>query len=430
MSTHPLAPATAAGPQAAPTFVLAVTGSIAAYKAAEIARGLLARGARVLPVMTEHARDFLGPATLSGLTGETVRTTMWDPDFPGEMHVDLAKRARAIVLAPATADVLARLAQGRADDLVTALCLVAQVPIVLAPSMHPAMWENPATQRNVAFLRDSGRFRFVGPVVGPVASGDVGLGRMADPREIVEEAWSALAPRDLVGKRIVITAGPTVEDLDPVRYLTNRSSGRMGFALAQAAAARGAEVVLVAGPVALPTPVGASVVRRDVRSALEMQAVLREELGPRLDRADILFMSAAVSDFRPAENHATKRKKSEGTATATLLLAENPDLLAELGAARAEQAGQGGRRPLLVGFAVETGTDAEIVGYARDKLARKRVDLVIANHATDAFGKEDNRVTMVDAHAADALPTMNKRALADVLLNRALALLPSSQDPA
>lgn len=418
MTQHP--PASSRTPVASPTFVLAVTGSIAAYKAAEIARGLLGRGARVLPVMTEHARDFLGPATLSGLTGEPVRTTMWDPSFPGEMHVDLAKRATAIVLAPATADVLARLAQGRADDLVTALCLVAQVPIVIAPSMHPAMWENPATQRNVAFLRETGRFRFVGPVVGPVASGDVGLGRMAEPREIVEEAWSATGPQDLLGKRVVITAGPTVEDLDPVRYLTNRSSGKMGFAIAQEAAARGAEVVLITGPVSLPTPVGSGLTRLDVRSALSMQAALLHTLGPKLENADLLFMSAAVSDFRPAQQHVSKQKKSEGTATSTLVLAENPDLLAELGAARA---GRTGKRPLLVGFAVETGTDSEIVRYARDKLARKRVDLVVANHATDAFGTEDNRVTLVDAHEADALPVMSKRTLANVLLGRALALL-------
>lgn len=401
-----------------PTFVLAVTGSIAAYKAAEVARLLGAEGYRVLPVMTEHARDFLGPATLSGITGEPVRTTMWDASFPGEMHVDLARRAACIVIAPATADVLARLAQGRADDLVTALALVARVPIVIAPSMHPAMWENPATQRNVAFLRETGRFDFVGPVVGPVASGEIGLGRMADPASIVDAASRCLVMPDLAGQRVVVTAGPTVEDLDPVRFLTNRSSGKMGFAIAQRAALRGADVVLIAGPVSLPTPRGVS--RIDVRSALSMQAALHHTLGPRLDQADVVFMSAAVSDFRPATAHSTKQKKSEGTATASLPLTENPDLLAELGAMRLRR---GGRKPLLVGFAVETGTDSEIVRYARGKLSRKGVDVVVANHASDSFGKDDNRVTVVDANDALALPVMSKRALADVLLDRARALL-------
>lgn len=408
------APPAAASTIEKPTFVLAVTGSIAAYKAAEIARGLLGRGAAVLPVMTEKAQEFLGPATLSGLTREPVRTTMWDPSFPGEMHVELARRASAILIAPATADTLARMAQGRADDLVTALALVATCPVLVAPSMHPAMWDHPATKRNIALLAESGRCAILGPVHGPVASGEVGLGRMMEPASIVEAAFRSLVPKDLAGLRVVVTAGPTAEDLDPVRFLTNRSSGKMGFAIAQQAAARGAEVVLVAGPVQLPTPEG--VTRIDVRSALAMQAALHHTLGPRRDGADMLFMSAAVSDFRPAETSATKRKKVDGTASSTLAMAENPDLLAELGAIRKTR---GLTQPLLIGFAVETGTDSEIVNYARGKLIAKNVDFVVANHATDGFGRDDNRVTLVDMYTADALPVMSKVALADVLLDRA-----------
>jgi phosphopantothenoylcysteine decarboxylase / phosphopantothenate---cysteine ligase len=407
-----------------PTFVLAVTGSIAAYKAAEIARGFLAEGAHVLPVMTERAQEFLGAATLSGLTREPVRTTMWDPSFPGEMHVELARRASAVVIAPATADTLARMAQGRADDLVTALALVATCPVLVAPSMHPSMWDHPATKRNIALLRDSGRCTIVGPVHGPVASGDVGLGRMMDPASIVEATLRALQPKDLSGLRIVVTAGPTAEDLDPVRFLTNRSSGKMGFAIARQAASRGAEVVLVTGPVQLPTPDG--VTRIDVRSALAMQAALHHALGPRRDGADLLFMSAAVSDFRPAESSPTKRKKVDGSASNTLVMTENPDILAELGAVRKTR---GQLQPLLVGFAVETGTDTEIVQYARGKLIAKNVDFVVANHATDGFGRDDNRVTLVDAYTADALPVMNKRVLADVLLDRAKARLAARTRP-
>ncbi|HEU4537013.1 MAG TPA: bifunctional phosphopantothenoylcysteine decarboxylase/phosphopantothenate--cysteine ligase CoaBC, partial [Polyangiaceae bacterium] len=290
------------------TATLCVSGSIAAYKAAELARLLVGAGVRVLPVMTARAEAFLGAATLSGLTGEPVRRDMWDASFAGEMHVALAKQSDVIVLAPATADLLARLAAGRADDLLTALALVAECPVLIAPAMHPSMWGHPATRRNVAQLEADGRVRLVGPVAGPVASGDVGLGRMAEPSLIADEALALLGPRDLRGLRIVVSAGPTVEDIDPVRFLSNRSSGQMGFAIAKAAAARGAEVTLVAGPASLPTPAG--VRRIDVRGALAMREALWKALGPALDGADVLVMSAAVSDFRPAEAHGEKRKRA------------------------------------------------------------------------------------------------------------------------
>lgn len=399
----------------APTVALCVTGSIAAYKAAEVARGLVAAGVRVIPVMTRGAREFLGPATLSGLTGEAVVHDMWDASVPGEQHVAIAKQASAVVIAPATADVLARLASGRADDLVTAIALLSHGRVVVAPAMHPAMWSHPATQRNVDVLVGD-RVRFVGPVDGPVASGEVGMGRMADPSWIVAAALAAATPPDLAGKRLLISAGPTVEDLDPVRFLSNRSSGKMGFALAVRAAARGAAVRLVTGPVALPTPWG--VRRVDVRSALELQEALGRGLA---DGCDALLMSAAVSDYRPAERAKTKQKKAPGEATRGIELTLNPDVLAEIGRDRR------GRRPVLVGFAVETDTDEKIVKYAQKKLREKGVDLVVANHATDAFGRDENRATLVTKNGAEPLDEMPKDALADRILDRVRDLLEGTQ---
>ncbi|UQA61898.1 bifunctional phosphopantothenoylcysteine decarboxylase/phosphopantothenate--cysteine ligase CoaBC [Polyangium aurulentum] len=395
-------------PSARPTIVLAVSGSIAAYKAVEVARLLKKAGARVLPVMTRSAKEFLGPSTLSGICGEPVREDMWDPSYAGELHVELGRSADLVVIVPATADLLARLASGRADDLLTALALCARGPILAAPAMHPRMWTHPAVARNVATLRADGRVELIGPVEGEVASGERGPGRMAEPAEIAEAALARIGPRDLDGRRIVVTAGPTVEDLDPVRFLSNRSTGKMGFAIAERAAARGAEVTLVAGPVSLETP--PRVKRVDVRGALSMRSALWEALGEKLDLADALIMTAAVADYRPAEESATKLKRSaEATA---LALVPNPDLLAEVGAARA------GSRPVLVGFAVETADEAGVVAYARGKLDKKRVDLVVANHAKDSFGREDNRATIVTRDRAEALGVLPKRELADRILDR------------
>lgn len=393
---------------------LAVTGSIAAYKAAEIARALRKGGARVLPVMTRAAAEFLGPVTLSGITGERTLTDMWDPAFPGELHVDLARRADVVLVAPATADVLARLAQGRADDLVTALALCARGPVLAAPAMHPRMWSHPAVQRNVAALRADGRVELIGPEDGEVASGETGLGRMTAPETIAAVALARAAGGDLRGLRVVVTAGPTVEDFDPVRFVGNRSTGKMGFAVAERAAMRGADVTLVAGPVSLPTPFG--VRRVDVRGALAMRAALWEALGPALDRADLLVMTAAVADYRPREEHAQKRKRT--AQPMTLELVPNPDLLAEIGAARAA------RSPVLVGFAVETDTDERVIEAARGKLASKRVDMVVANHAADSFGRDDNRATLVTAAGAEPFGVLPKPVLADRILDRASALCP------
>jgi len=397
-------PAASAGP----TVALAVSGSIAAYKAAEVARLLIKDGARVLPIMTRSAQQFLGATTLSGLCGEKVHEDMWDPSFAGELHVDLARRADVVALVPTTADLLARLAQGRADDLVTALALCARGPVLAAPAMHPRMWSHPAVQRNVALLAEQGRVELIGPVDGEVASGESGLGRMADPAQIAAAILARATRRDLAALKIVITAGPTVEDFDPVRFLGNRSTGKMGFALAARAAARGAEVTLIAGPVTLATPYG--VRRVDVRSALAMRGALWQAMGPSLENADALIMSAAVADYRPAQEHATKMKRDLNSLA--LELVPNPDLLAEIGAARTD------RSPVLIGFAVETDTADRVVAAALNKLEKKRVDLVVANHAQDAFGKDDNRATLVTRGGADALGVLTKRDLADRILDR------------
>jgi phosphopantothenoylcysteine decarboxylase / phosphopantothenate---cysteine ligase len=394
-----------------PTIVLAVSGSIAAYKAVEVARLLKKSGARVRPLLTRAAKEFVGAQTLSGITGEAVVEDMFDPTFAGEKHVDLGRQADLILIVPATADLLARLAAGRADDLVTALALCASCPILAAPAMHPRMWNHPATLRNVATIVGDGRVKFVGPVDGEVASGERGLGRMAEPEEIVRTALAQFETRDLQDLHIVITAGPTVEDLDPVRYLGNRSTGKMGFALAERAAARGARVTLVTGPVTLGTPPG--VTRVDVRGALEMKAALWEAMGQDLDRANALIMSAAVADYRPAETSTTKRKRS--SETLELKLIPNPDLLAEVGAARKSD------KPMLVGFAVETGDDEAIVQYARGKLEKKRVDMVVANRADEAFGRDDNRATFVMRDGTEPLGVLSKRALSDRILDRVLA---------
>lgn len=395
-----------------PTIALAVSGSIAAYKAVEVARLLVKRGARVLPVMTRSGQEFVGSMTLSGICGEKVRDEMFDHHVAGEIHVDLAVEADLVLIVPATADLLARMAQGRANDLVTALALCARGPVLAAPAMHPRMWSHPATQRNVTALLRDGRVELVGPVEGEVASGEVGVGRLAEPAQIAAVALARIGRRDLAGVRIVVTAGPTVEDIDPVRFLGNRSTGKMGFAVAERAAARGAEVTLIAGPVALPSPFG--VRRVDVRSAVAMRSAAWQALGPELKGADVLIMTAAVSDYRPAEERASKIKRSgQGM---TLELVANPDILAEIGAARAERA------PVLVGFAVETDTDERVVASARGKLESKRVDIVVANHARDAFATDDNRATFVSQAGAEPMPLLSKLELADRLLDRVLPL--------
>lgn len=392
------------------TVALVVTGSIAAYKAPVVARGLLAKGFRVVPVMTRSAKEFVGRTTLSGLTGEPVHVDSFEAES-GELHVEIAARADAVVVVPATADILARMAAGRADDLATALLLTTTKPVLVAPAMHPGMWSHPATQANVRTLVARG-VRFVGPVDGVVASGDHGMGRMAEPEQIIEAIVSAVqGERDLEGRRIVVSAGPTVEDVDPVRFISNRSTGKMGFAIAAAAVRRGAQVTIVAGPVSLVTPPGA--VRVDVRSALSMKAALEHALGPDLSGADALVMTAAVGDYRVRETKAEKLKRS--AEPLTIELVQNPDILASIGASRASL---GKDLPLLVGFAVETGTDEAIKNEGRRKLTAKNVDYVVANPAAEAFGGDDNRAWIVGADDVVEPGRLSKSELADLILDR------------
>jgi phosphopantothenoylcysteine decarboxylase/phosphopantothenate--cysteine ligase len=383
---------------------LCVTGSVAAYKAVLALRLLLKEGAEIEVVLTRSGAEFVGAATFSALTGNSVHTDMFAAGIAGELHVDLAARSDCIVIMPATADVLARCAAGRADDVLTATVLCARCPVLCVPAMHPAMWEHPATQRNVATLAGDGRVEIVGPVAGEVASGDQGMGRMVEADVVVAAVVAKCCPGDLAGRRVVVSAGPTLEDLDPVRFIGNRSSGKMGFAIAERAAARGAEVTLVSGPVGLTTPAGVD--RVDVRGALEMQ----EAIARALSGADLLVMAAAVGDFRPAEKLEVKLKRGESDALAVSLV-QNPDILGDVARARR------GDRPVLVGFALEADTDDKVMAYARDKLDKKRVDLMVANHAADSLGRDTNRATFVSREGNEALGELSKLALADRVLD-------------
>jgi phosphopantothenoylcysteine decarboxylase / phosphopantothenate---cysteine ligase len=386
---------------------LCVTGSVAAYKAVLLLRALKQEGAEVEVVLTRSGAEFVGAATFAGLTGRTPHTSMFGAEIAGEKHVALAQQSDLLLIAPATADVLARLAQGRADDLLTATALCATCPVLVAPAMHPAMWAHPATQRNVQTLVADQRVGFVGPVDGEVASGDVGLGRLAEPETILSFVIAQLTSGTLRGRHLVVSAGPTAEDIDPVRFISNRSSGKMGFAIAERAAAHGAKVTLVAGPVALTTPAG--VTRVDVRSALAMRGAIWQALKPDLSGADALIMTAAVADYRPAETHASKLKRGESGIGLELL--PNEDLLAEIGAARKATL------PVLVGFALETETGESLIGAARGKLARKRVDLVVANHPDSSIGKNTISGNLVGVRDAEAFGPVSKHDAADKILD-------------
>jgi len=384
--------------------VVGIGGGIAAFKAVEIVRELIRRGARVRVVMTEAATRFVGPVTFTGLTGTPPVVDVWDPRYAGEVHVELGAWADAMVIAPATANLLARAAHGFADDAVLATLRCCDAPIVFAPAMHHRMWGSPPTQRAVALLREDGA-TLVGPVHGALASGEQGMGRMSEPVAIVDALVARLtAAHDLAGRTVLVSAGPTVEDVDPVRFLSNRSTGRMGYAIAERALARGARVVLVSGPVSLAPPQGAELV--SVRSALEM----RDAIVARQSEVDAIVMTAAVADYRPKTQHGHKLKKTD---VLTLELVKNPDILAELGAGRT------GPRPVLVGFALET---QDVLRYARDKLVKKRVDLVVANHADDGLGGDSNVATLVDASGDEALGSLSKHALADRIWDRVLTL--------
>ncbi|WP_211262466.1 bifunctional phosphopantothenoylcysteine decarboxylase/phosphopantothenate--cysteine ligase CoaBC [Nitriliruptor alkaliphilus] len=392
--------------------LLGVTGGIAAYKAALVARLLVHAGATVDPVLTRGAERFIGAATLEGLTGRRVRSDVWE-DIPGESHVALGRAADVALIYPATAHTIAKLAGGLADDLLTTTLLAATCPLVVAPAMHTEMWQHAATAANVATLTGRG-VHVIGPASGILMGGDVGAGRVVEPEDAIAAVRAALASaapdRDLQGRTVVVTAGGTREPIDPVRYLGNRSTGKMGFAIADAAARRGASVHLVAANAGLPTPDG--VTRHDVTTALE----LRDAVLGLVDRADVVVKAAAVADFRPATVAASKLKKADGVPVVELT--RNPDVLAELGAARSGP----GERPLLVGFAAET-DDPEQRGW--DKLKRKGADLLVVNDVSrsDAgFATDTNHVVILGADGSRVeVALAAKREVADRILDRVVA---------
>jgi phosphopantothenoylcysteine decarboxylase/phosphopantothenate--cysteine ligase len=368
------------------TVVLCVGGGIAAYKACEIARLVVKGGGRVRVAMTPAATRFVAPLTFQALSGAPVLVDLLDPAAESTYgHLALARMADLVMVAPATADLIARIRAGMADDAVTTTVLAATCPVIVAPAMNTRMWRHPATQENLAVLRARG-VQLVGPASGELADGDVGEGRLADPEDLAAAAARILGRRDLVARRVVVTAGPTREPIDPVRFISNPSSGKMGYALAQVAARRGADVVLVSGPTALADPEGVRVVR--VTTAEEMAQAVEAEV----EAMDLFIGAAAVSDYRPAAVAPQKIKKTPGDET--LVLARTPDILAGLGARFSGTAGA----PVLVGFAAET---EEVIARAREKLKGKHCDLVVANKVGTpgaGFGSDTNRVALVSAH--------------------------------
>jgi phosphopantothenoylcysteine decarboxylase / phosphopantothenate---cysteine ligase len=403
--------------------VVGVTGGIASYKAALLVRQLVGEGAVVDVVLTRGAREFIGAVTFEGLTGRSVRSEVWE-DVSDGTHVQLGRRADAVIVYPATAHALARFAHGLADDLLTTTILVHHGPVIVAPAMHTEMWQHPATVANITTLRARG-VTLVGPGTGPLMGGDVGIGRVAEPGEVLVALRAALGvaegtapdgPSDrrtgpLGGRRVLVTAGGTREAIDPVRFLGNRSSGRMGFALAEAAAEQGAEVVLISGPSELPTPVG--VRRVDVVSARDMDSAVREHEAD----VDVVLMTAAVADFRPSDALRQKWRRNDGPPA--LELVANPDILAGV-----VQRRDGSARPVIVGFAAETG---DLEASARAKLAAKDVDMLVANDVSRAgvgFEGEDNAVLILHREGGRReVPRASKRLIADVILAELLAHL-------
>jgi len=396
--------------------VLGVSGGIAAYKACELLRLFTESGHRVRVVPTSSALRFVGAPTWAALSGQPVSAEVWE-DVHEVPHVRLGQRADLVVVAPATADVLAKAATGQADDLLTNTLLTARCPVVYAPAMHTEMWEHPATTDNVATLRRRGAV-VIEPAVGRLTGADSGRGRLPDPSEIFAVARRVLArgvlPADLAGRHVVVTAGGTREPIDPVRFIGNRSSGKQGYAFARAAVARGARVTLVAANVALPDPAGADVVR--VGSTDE----LREAVVKAADDADAVVMAAAPSDFRPARYEPEKIKKRDGEDAPTLRLVANPDIAAELGARK--RAGQ-----VLVAFAAETAVESIALVNAAEKMRNKRADLIVLNEvgADRTFGADDNAAVVLGAGPDPVrIGQRSKEDLADAVLDLVVARLP------
>lgn len=390
--------------------VLGVTGGIAAYKAVQLARDLTRLGSEVDVVMTRGAREFVRPLSFEGVTGRPARTELFSTDGAAA-HITLGVEADAVVVAPATADLMARAAHGRADDLLTTLLLATRAPVVLCPAMNDRMFSHPQTRANLEHLRDTLGYRIAGPGTGPLAYGEgQGPGRMLEPWEIVEHVGRALGEEEaFVGARVLVTAGPTREALDPVRYVGNRSSGRMGWALARAAWRRGSDVTLVAGPTSLDDPTGVEVVR--VETAREMLAAVEERVG----EADVSIYAAAVADYRPPEASEAKIKREKTGETLDLSLVRNPDVARETAAARKEGS-------VVVGFALETD---DLVENAARKLEAKGFDLLVANDLGEGSGFEwdTNRVTLLRPDAEpEALPLLTKDAVAEEVLDRVARL--------
>lgn len=392
------------------TVVLCVSGGIAAYKSAELTSKLKKAGAKIHVVMTKSACEFITPITFEALSGNRTVTDTFSREFAWEVeHISLAKAADVFAVVPATANVIAKMAHGIADDMVTTTILATRAPVVVAPAMNTAMFENIATQENIETLRAHG-MQIVAPVSGRLACGDTGSGKLASVEDIFAGIEAAVTAKDLQGKRILVTAGPTRESLDPVRFLTNHSSGKMGYAVAACAAMRGAEVTLVSGPVALSVPFGVSCIQ--VESAQQMyDAVLS-----RAEGQDIVIKAAAVADYRPVETAAHKIKKNG--AQMSIALEKTDDILAALGERKTE-------KQVLCGFAMET---QDLLQHAEDKLHRKKCDMLVANNLTDTgagFQHDTNQVTLLFANGKqEPLPLMEKSTLADVILDRLLTLCP------
>jgi len=392
------------------TIVLGVSGSIAAYKAAYLTRLLVEAGADVWPILTRNATRFVGAMTFSALTGHRAVVDLWAHARGGEIgHVELAHRAQLLLIAPATADLIARLADGRADDPLCAVALATRAPWILAPAMEANMWLNSATRAHVKALEERGA-RIVAPTHGPLASGREGVGRMAEPEQIIEVVEQVLSPQDFAGQRVLVTAGPTREAIDPVRFVSNPSSGKMGFALARQARRRGARVTLVSGPTALAPPPDVELVR--VKTTDELLAACQAHLAD----ATVVLMAAAPADFRVGSPAAQKIKKSPVPRSLSLELEQTPDILMSLGARTA------GR--VVVGFAAET---HDVLEFAREKLVRKDLDLIVANDVTEpraGFEADTNAVWLLDRDGRDTrLELAAKDAIAQAILDRVLTLV-------
>lgn len=405
-----------------PRILLIVAGGIAAYKALDLIRRLREHGIEVRAVMTRGAQEFVTPLSVGALTGGKVFMDLFDREDEHDVgHIRLAREADLVIVAPATADIMAKMAGGHADDLATAVLLATRSPVLVAPAMNPAMWSHPAAERNVAILQGDG-VHFVGPERGEMAEGgEAGLGRMAEPLDIVAAVMDLIGARArrtrLAGRRVLVTSGPTVESVDPVRYIANRSSGKQGHAIAAAAAAEGAAVTLVSGPVNIPDPPGVTVMH--VESARDMLAAVEAALP-----ADVAVMAAAVADWRPAKPSRGKIKKDGSGKVEPLQLVENPDILATIGRHHTL------RPTLVIGFAAET---ADLVRNAKAKLKAKGADWILANDVSEGsgvMGGDDNTVSVVSAAGVEAWPTMTKTEVAAKLIDRIAEALPRRREAA